>query len=454
MDFRPIFNRSAKMAQLALATPGEFERFRTALATELGQIDPFFDKAGMQPSPVVFRSEEVDNLKQLAKTLHGIIETVTQMYLNGNAELLDLFSQYAIYRPFMIRQLEHFQVYGRYDFLVNAQGTIVFLETNSAMPGGFVPIGIANNLFAARVSGAFDMPDCQGEYEDPANELGLGMARMMRKFSGDPGAIAIVTDENHKYNEINLIRGAMESAGLTVCVGPVDDLRNNNGYRLTENGEIVTALYNKMRLFGSKHQWKAGALSHHHAFLEAISENKLLQINNVAAMTIIEDKAIFAAFRLPSVRAALSDQENAFVDAHTPESFLLDGDVFKGENGNVLQDILSNRGEWIVKPRNDYQGLGASSGRDHTQEQWSELVNSLMEGEVPYLAQRRVDPCIYDSARVCDDGSGTVDKARLAGGIYYRNGKIGNIAGRASTAEIANVSSGAAYLVPVVCQAI
>ncbi|MES0808254.1 hypothetical protein ABLO27_02145 [Roseibium sp. SCPC15] len=450
MDFRSIFDVAANMSELAVATPDKYSHLKTSFARDLEQIDPFFGKAGTQPCPICFRVDQVVQLKKLAETLHGIIETVTQMYVNGNAELLELFSQYAIYKPFMIRQLEHFQVYGRYDFLVNTQGNIVFLETNSAMPGGFIPVGITNDRFANRISGEFEVPHCRGEYSDPGAELGGSIKRMMRKFSTASGAIAIVTDENQKYNEINLIRGALEGAGLTVYVGPVDELQHRIGYRMSGEGEAVTALYNKMRLFGSKHSWKAGALSHHHGFLEAVSDNNVLLINNVAAMTITEDKAIFAAFRLPSVRAALSDEENAFIDAHTPESFLLDQHSFDGEYRGIFEEVLSDPEEWIVKPRNDYQGLGASSGRDHTKDSWTDLVRSLAKGDVPYLAQRRVDSFLYNSAQVGSTGAVSIDQARLAGGIYYRNGKFGNIVGRASTAEIANVSSGAAYLVPVV----
>jgi hypothetical protein len=150
------------------------------------------------------------------------------------------------------------------------------------------------------------------------------------------------------------------------------------------------------------------------------------------------------------VRDALSEEENAFVDAHTPDSFLLHRETVGADGRPVLDDVIADRGAWIVKPRNDYQGLGAHSGREYSKKDWTKLIHGIVGGEVPYLAQRRVDSYLFDVAHCHDDGSVSIDSARFAGGIYYRNGHLSNVVARASTAEIANVSSGAAYVVPVV----
>ena len=97
-------------------------------------------------------------------------------------------------------------------------------------------------------------------------------------------------------NRCSLHLGLLGNVKDTRCVG----------HNLFLGDVRISSTYNKFRLFGLQHHWSEQAYLDNRRFLEAIRRNDILAVNNFAAMTISEDKAIFAAMPMESSRAMTS----------------------------------------------------------------------------------------------------------------------------------------------------
>jgi hypothetical protein len=233
-----------------------------------------------------------------------------------------------------------------------------------------------------------------------------------------------------------MIKKSVQDAGVKVIVGDVADLEHKGGDYLL-NGQRVKATFNKFRIFGAEHHWSEGAPVKYHIFLEGLQRQAFLSVNNFACLTIAEDKGIFAAMRLPAVRQALTSEEWAFVEQHTPESYPLEA--------SVLDRVKKDRGDFVLKPRNDYRGTGIYSGRDHSAEEWQGIMDTILAGPVPYLAQSRVEPFFFKLAHAGQDGVAMQD-VRLVGGVYFRHLGVSSIVARVSPHEVVNAITGASVL--------
>ena len=447
MDYRSLFSETERAADRALAKPAEYAAYKKTFNESLKSKDPFFGKMDVQPCLLVYTPEQRAALSQLGLQLHQIVEIVIQMYINGVHKLLDEFPQYILFKPLMERQLISYQEYGRYDFIVDRAGDPVFIETNAAMASGYLPLMTVQEEFAKTAPEFLRVAGMQTEHPKRDEVFGSSIARMVRTFTSDDGAVAVLVDENHKMHEVEMIAASLRRAGLEVVVGDVADLVYDHGYRLGHDGPEIIATFNKFRLFGSQHHWSAAAPARHHTFLEGIRNNAFLSINNFACLTIAEDKAIFAAMRSEAVQAALTPEQKKFIRRHTPDSYPFSPGMMTLEGTQLLADMRVNRGEWILKPRNDYRGGGAYSGRDYDAEGWKSLLDTVAAQETPYLAQRRVDAHMFRIA-VAEEAVVRREEVRILGGLYYRHLSASGIVARVSPSEIANVSSGKAYVLP------
>lgn len=448
-DFRPLFDGTRECADHALANPVPYAAYKAKVNAALRATDPFFNKVDFQPCELAVAPDIAAGLEGLGAELYTVVEKVLQMYANGLPELLDFFPQYILFRPFMRRQLAAWQEYGRYDFIVDNTGAPIFIETNAAMASGFLPFDIMTSQFVDTAPDFLRLDGMTAEAPSRAEVFAESVRCMLRSFTADDGIFAVLVDENRKLHEVDMIVSVLKRAGLNVAVADVGDLIYRNGYRLSPDGPQVIGTFNKFRVFGAQHHWSNGAPSRYHTFLQGIQDNAFLTINNFACLTIAEDKSIFAAMRLPSVQAALTAKQRAFVEAHTPDSYILQSDAEMADGASLTEALVRDRGEWILKPRNDYRGTGAYSGRDHDDTTWRALIDELLAGETAYLAQRRVDAFMFPIA-VAEGKDVVRQDCRLLGGLYYRHLGISGVLGRVSPSEIANVSSGKAYVLPTV----
>jgi hypothetical protein len=448
-DFRPVLERTGTIADEALKNPKEYAAYTEALNGYLRkEVDgDYYSHWDVQPCPVAMTISERDSMAHLGRMLYQVVERILQMYENGIDDILCYNRRYTLFRPLMRRQLITWQEYGRYDFIISNEGVPLFIETNAAMASGYIPGHYVQEQFVKTAPDFLRVEGMIGESPNRFDTFGEYIRSSIATFDQGEGALAVLVDENHKLHEVNMIQESCEAAGVKVIVGDVADLHHKNGDYFLD-GTRVKATFNKFRIFGAQHHWSEGAHNKYHVFLEGLQNNAFLSINNFACLTVAEDKGIFAAMRMPSVRQAMTTPELEFIDKHTPATYSLTADAVTEHGTSVKDVVLKTQGEWILKPRNDYRGSGIWSGRDHSSEEWATMVKDIIEGDVPYLAQGRIDPFFFNLAHSGPDGV-RQEEVRIVGGIYFRHMGVSSIVARVSPHEVVNAINGA-YVLPEV----
>jgi hypothetical protein len=285
---------------------------------------------------------------------------------------------------------------------------------------------------------------------DHESALGEQYCRMEALANSTFGAVAILVDENAKYHEAELIKASLEDLGREVVIGNVRDTRSV-GHNLFLGDTRISSTYNKFRLFGLQHRWSEQAYLDNRRFLEAVRRGDVHSVNNFAAMTISEDKAVFAAMRLPSVQATLGEEERAAVEAHTPATHLLRPGLVPHEGGtlDLITWVKADKDHFILKPRSDYRGNGVLSGRDLGQEEFEGIVDQLA-ADGTYLAQRRIPSAMFDITHLDEHGAVATRPMRIAGGLYFAEADFHGVVARLAPWEIVNAINHA-YVLPVTC---
>jgi hypothetical protein len=448
-DFRPVLGRTTSIAEKALARPADYAEYVKALNARLRQEvdEDFFSHWDVQPCPLALNADERESMSHYGRMLYQVVERILQMYANGIDEVLDQNRRYTLFRPLMHRQLITWQEYGRYDFIISAAGTPVFIETNAAMASGYLPGHFVQQKFVESAPDYLRLEGMAGETPNRFDVFGEYMRSIIATFDQGDGVLAVLVDENAKMHEVEMIKNSCEAAGVKVAVGDVANVEHRNG-QYCLNGQRIKATFNKFRLFGAQHHWSDAAPTRYHVFLEGLQNNAFLSINNFACLTVAEDKGIFASMRSPAVRLAMTAPELEFIDRHTPATYNLTEDAVTERGEHVKETVIKNQSEWILKPRNDYRGSGIWSGRDHSSEEWAKMVGELSQGQVPYLAQARIDPYFFKVAHAAGEAVEQKD-VRLVGGIYFRHMGVSSIVARVSPHEVVNAITGA-YVLPEV----
>ncbi len=149
---------------------------------------------------------------------------------------------------------------------------------------------------------------------------------------------------------------------------------------------------------------------------------------------LVHDKQIFDALYHPKTQSFLSDEENAFVAAHVPQTRFLDS------NHVDLDEIRSSKDKWIIKPTDAYGAQDVYAGQSCSQEEWDALIERFANSKAgaPFLVQRFITPykthTLRPDARIEELSDEEVDTLGAyynnLNGLYLYNGKFQGIFSR------------------------
>lgn len=162
-------------------------------------------------------------------------------------------------------------------------------------------------------------------------------------------------------------------------------------------------------------------------FLRAVEEKKVCMMGDFCTH-IMHDKILFKLLRNSETKAILTDRENAFVEEHVPYTVRLTGEEI------VKKQVKETKDNWIIKPEDSYGAKGVFSGKNHTIEEWSALLEQFKDQD--YLLQEYVTP--YKSYNI-DFHKGKqpeMKKYSNLTGLYVYNGKFAGVYSRQSAKEI------------------
>lgn len=138
-----------------------------------------------------------------------------------------------------------------------------------------------------------------------------------------------------------------------------------------------------------------------------------------------------------------NDTEQSLIRAHVPwtRSVRAEKTDHYGEQVDLLEFILKNQEQLVLKPNDDYGGHGIYIGWDMNAPEWKQAIEAAVANK-DYIVQERVKTAREVFPALQADGSiefaeQLVDLDPL---LFY--GKVGSAFTRLSFTELANVSSG------------
>ncbi len=206
-----------------------------------------------------------------------------------------------------------------------------------------------------------------------------------------------------------------QRAGVNSEVCDIRDLRYENGALLSASGHRIDAVYR--RAVTSDIMKFADEVR---PFLDAVRSRKVFLAGDICTQ-VIHNKWLFHVLREERTKRFLTEEENAFVEAHIPET------QWFGRGGISLDDVLKNKDEWILKPLDSYASAGVYAGVEFSDAEWREKAESVCDRG--YICQRY---CPQYSTRNIDFawGDGRYHSYIHMAGLYVYNGELAGVYSR------------------------
>jgi len=342
---------------------------------------------------VVVDSDAEAAFSGLLLQLHDLVERAVDWTLADPARLARYFPEHVRMAPWLRRTpgLRHWQGYSRYDAILDEHGRLQFIELNTGCPGSFHNASCYHEALGSALREILGADAVRATSVGIADGLLPDLLLACEARTGDRrDLLAILNDENGLQFELALMQEALRARGREAMIASAADLTYSTG-RLRLNGRPVSATFNKFRLSTPQsphHCWKPGFETRYGAFLAALSDGALASINNLAALTVAEDKGLLALLHTPEFRVGLTPRDRTFIDEHVAWTarLLADGRL----DATNPPDLTRDRASLVIKPANEGRGYRVVIGHSSTPAEWAEATTP--DPAVPAVVQRFHSP--------------------------------------------------------------
>jgi len=313
---------------------------------------------------------------------------------------------------------------GRFDIFYNLDGSFQFCELNADGSSGMVEarelqrvIGesdAAQELKKSYSLKGFELFDSWAEallvnYKEFSNSEEKPQIAIIDWFKGDPPS------------EFIEFKKTFESFGCkTVIASPEElvyidnklyygDFKIDCVYRRAVTWEII------------EHQDKV------QDFIHAYLDGNVCVVGPLRSQ-VIHNKIIFAILHDPVKTSFLSEEERAFVKNHIPYTA-----IFNVENNNLVEFVVNNKDELVLKPMDQYASKGVCIGLDFTREEWERVVKE--EAKEEYILQEFCKIPKLPMVMVVDKDVNFVENNYLIG-LFMYNEKLQGLYTRTGTKNI------------------
>lgn len=404
-------------------------------------------------SALCFPQSSADALRDASEALHAIVEQAIDWLFADTTRRDRWFGEHRRMFPWLqkSRGQATWQAVSRYDAVVTADGSVKVIELNTGCPAGFMHA----QSFSAITEHA--LANCGLPFDGAANPSlhsfgSIHSGALIREVlaieaaSGiEPGLIALVNDENRLVNELALIAAAFQKVGRHAEIVNAAEITCEDG-RAMWKSQVISLAYNKIRIstpHSPSDHWAPGFEDRYAGYLQAISTGAMVVVNNLASLTIAEDKGLLQILREPEFATTLSEAERNIIDQHVLETArLVPGSTrWRGEMIDLLPFVRANRDSLVIKPANEGRGFGVVVGRFATDEEWAAACEP--DPALPCVVQEYVEPARMPIVRTtADENANPRHEAQphfLTLGLALLNGKYQGVLSRVSANPITNV---------------
>lgn len=368
-----------------------------------------------QPIPVTYQGmfsgpEHVENFQSISETLMSITQKVTEEYLR-NPDYRKLFRFDSKVEELIL----HDPGYAlpvpicRYDLFYNGIDDFKFCEFNtdgsSAMNEdstlGSIMLGTKGFL---KYQEKYELK--QFELFDSWVKTALSIYQGVPWSVEQPNVAIVDFIDKGTTNEFLKFKKAFEDAGVNCEIIDPREL-DYDGENLTFGDYKIDLIYRRAVTMDIMEKF-----DEIQPMIRAFMDDKIVLIGSFRSH-IMHTKLVFKILRLPETRAFLTEEENAFLRDHIPytEEFITQDD---------FERVRLHKDDYILKPYEGYASYKVYAGREHSREEWEQILKEILNGD--YIYQEYFDMDKIDFVEFEQDGSLIVTPFSAVHGMFIYGG--------------------------------
>ncbi len=230
--------------------------------------------------------------------------------------------------------------------------------------------------------------------------------------------------ENATEMEFRIFAEAFQKRGVEAQVCEIRDLRYHDGHLYAPDGNVIDAVYRRAVT--------SDIMSHYaevQDFIAAVKDDNVCLVGEFITQ-IPHNKILYKILHLPQTKAFLSEEENAFVEAHVPKTYSVHDERLS------VQEILEQKNRWILKPEDSYGSQGIHAGVECNAEEWEQYFTEQREdAHSTYLIQEFCLPYQTQNIDLMEGDTEFFPVYNLTG-LFAYVGKFAGVYSRISKSEI------------------
>lgn len=368
--------------------------------------------------PKIFGSEDVERFQKIVDMSSQIFNKVIQEYRDNKEyrklfpfskeleELILLPIQYDGYLAISRLDIFYHEDTGDFQFCeINTDGTAAMIRDYELQKA------LINNPAHQAAIRRFNLQPF--ELFDTWVETFLGLYGTYAKKVERPNVALVDFLENATLREFEEFARRFQKAGVNCEICDIRKLRYENGVLYSAQGNRIDAVYRRAVT--------ADIMDHFNevtAFLNAVRDDNVF-IAGAFATQIIHSKWLFYVLHHARTKEFLTEEEQAFVEAHVPKTVELSQEYIS------VDEVCAGKDGYIIKPMDAYASKGVyAAGREIEQEEWEALVRDLYGKG--YVCQQYCTQYLTDNIDFAW-GDGAWHPYINMPGLYNYNGKFSGI---------------------------
>jgi len=375
--------------------------------------------------PLLLGKEDFERFQNITDQLIKILNKVINKYIED-----EKFRLYFGFSPLLEKLILKDPGYsknipmGRFDIFYNLDGSFQFCELNADGSSGMVEarelqkiIGESHTLKELKESYSlkdYEVFDSWAEalltnYKEFSNNEEKPQIAIIDWFKGDPPS------------EFIEFKKTFEKFGCKTVIADPEDLvyKENKLY----NGDFrIDCVYRRAVTWEIiENQDKV------QDFINAYLDGNVCVVGPLRSQ-VIHNKIIFAILHEPVKTPFLSEEEREFVKKHIPYTT-----EFNIENQDLVEFVINNKDELVLKPMDKYASKGVRIGIDFTKSEWERIIRE--EAKEEYIIQQLCRIPKLPMAMVKDGDVKFVENNYLIG-LFMYNEKLQGLYTRTGTKNI------------------
>ena len=226
--------------------------------------------------------------------------------------------------------------------------------------------------------------------------------------------------EKGNPTEFEVFAESFRKKGYTAEICEIRNLKYQDGKLISPSRKKIDAIYRRDVTTDIM-----ANLQDIEPFIQAVKEEKVCLLGEFKTQ-LVHNKVLFKLLHQEETQKLLTEEERAFIKRHVPYTVDL--------SNADLEEVLSSKDRWIIKPEDSYGSKGVFAGVSYTSSKWEELVKEHMEDS--YILQEFHNPYRSINIDLFYNPEVKFEEYSNLTGLYVYNGKLKGVFSRASEGKI------------------